>query len=271
MEGADPTRLSRMRVMDLLGGEIGRVVSELYTDVAEAPQREFHFPTGPRAVRLAGYPEEALERVPEHVLARFAGVGCPLEHVALEPGDAVLDIGSGSGTDLFLASHRVGPSGRVVGVDLTEQMVEVSQAALEEEGLHQAEVARSRAPEIDVDGRFDVVTSNGVVNLIPDKHGVLERLHELLEPGGRLVLADIALGEPPSRACLRDVELWAECLVGSFTEEEYLDALETTGFEEVTVEQRRDYFQHSSSEKTRRTAEDLDAFAWVLTARRPEP
>lgn len=265
----DPTTLARLRVLEVLGDEIGRAVTNLYRDVADDPSEGYHFPTGRKAAELAGYDEEDLARVPEATLARFAGVGCPFRYARPAPGEAVLDLGCGAGTDLFVAAHDVGEEGRVVGIDLTDRMVETASSALEKAGIGQAEVLQARAPKLDVDGRFDLVTSNGALNLIPDKERTLARLHDLLRPGGRLVLADIALTHPPSMACMADAELWAECLVGAYTEERYLEALEAAGFEDVTVHERRDYFRHSPSEKTRETAEDLGAFAWVLEARRP--
>lgn len=268
MVRVDTTRLARMRVMELLADEIGEVVEQLYETVATEPAKGFHFPTGPRAARLAGYGGKAIEEVPNEVVERFAGVGCPLAHVELAEGDAVLDLGAGAGMDVFLAAKQVGSSGRVVGVDLTERMVEIARSALRDAGIEHATVERRRAPPLDVDGPFDVITSNGVLNLIPDKEAVLDRLYELLAPGGRLVLSDIALSQPPSIACLSDAQLWAECLVGAFTEDEYLQAVQDAGFEDVTVQTRHDYFRDSASAKTRATAEDLGAFAWVLTARR---
>lgn len=270
MSSPDTTRLERMRVMDVLGGEIGRVVEALYTSVAQEPGKGFHFPTGASAARLVGYPEAWLENIPGVVLERFAGVGCPLKFAMPREGEAVLDLGSGSGTDVFVAADHVGSEGRVVGVDLTESMVELARGSLDEAGVDQGTIIQTRAPKLTVEGPFDVVTSNGVLNLIPDKEAVLSRLHGLLAPGGRLVLSDIALTHAPSIACLSDAELWAECLVGAFTREEYLEAVEGAGFADVTVEERRDYFQHSSSKKTRETAEDLGAFAWVLTATRAQ-
>lgn len=268
MSGPDTTRLERMRVMDVLGGEIGRVVEELYTSVAREPEKGFHFPTGASAARLVGYPEPWLRTVPDGVVERFAGVGCPLRFATPRQGEAVLDLGSGSGTDVFVAAGHVGPTGRVVGVDLTESMVELARGALKKAGVEHASIVRTRAPKLKVEGPFDLVTSNGVLNLIPDKEAVLDRLHGLLAPDGRLVLSDIALTHAPSIACLSDAELWAECLVGAFTREEYIEAVKEAGFEDVTVQEEWDYFQHSDSKKTRETAEDLGAFAWVITARR---
>ncbi len=263
------TDLTRLRIMNQLGEEIGRAVSELYTQVAADPQQGFHFPTGPQAARTAGYAQADLDRVPDSVLQRFAGVGCPLDRVRLDPGSAVLDIGCGAGTDLIIAAARVGPTGRAVGIELTEPMANQAQRALEQAGLEHATVQQARVPSLPVDGPFDVVTSNGVLNLVPEKERTLERIHEVLASGGRVSLADIVLTHPPSTACLMDTELWAECLVGAYTEEAYLAALEAAGFVDIEVHERRDYFRDSPSSKTRETAEDLGAFAWELTAQRP--
>lgn len=266
MGDADATRLARLRVMDRLGAEIGRAVTALYTNVASDPRQGFHFPTGREAARLAGYSEEDLQKVPDAVVERFAGVGCPLRFATPRPGERVLDLGCGAGTDLFLAAHHVGPEGEVVGVDLTDPMVDTAQNALSEAHVRNARVVQGRAPRFDVDGPFDLITSNGVLNLIPEKEAVLKRLHGLLRPGGRLVLSDIALSRPPEIACLANAQLWAECLVGAYTQDQYLNALEGAGFQEVQVHAKRDYFKHSASAETRKTASDLGAFAWVVTA-----
>lgn len=266
----DASALARIRILNLLGEEIGRAVQDLYVQVASTPEAGFHFPTGRTAAVAAGYPLEVLKSVPEEVLARFAGVGCPWSAIDLVEGDRVLDLGCGGGTDLFIAARRVGPTGHVYGVDLTPAMVASTQDAIQRERLQNAEVLQARAPHIPdlAGGPVDVVTSNGALNLVPEKEATLRRLHTLLRPGGRLVLSDIALARPPATACLRNAKLWAECLVGAFTEEAYIDALEQAGFSDVVVHDRRDYFSASPSAETRDTARDLGGFAWVLSARR---
>jgi arsenite methyltransferase len=268
MGDVDVTRLARLRVLDRLGAEIGRAVTALYTNVAEDPGKGFHFPTGRQAALLAGYTPDELEKVPPHVVDRFAGVGCPLRHAPPQSGEHVLDLGCGAGTDLFLAAHHVGKTGKVVGVDLTGPMIETCRQALEGAGVRHAQVIQGRAPRFDVEGPFDLVTSNGVLNLIPEKEAVLTRLHELLREDGRIVLSDIALSKPPEVACLANAQLWAECLVGAYTEPQYLQALQEAGFVDVQVHEKRDYFKHSDSEETRKTASDLGAFAWVVTAKK---
>lgn len=265
MSDVDSTRLARLHVMDRLGAEIGRAVTKLYTTVARDPAQGFHFPTGRKAALLAGYTETELDQVPPHVVERFAGVGCPFRAAMPRPADRVLDLGCGAGTDMFLAANLVGEEGEVVGIDLTGAMVETARAALHVARVPNVRVLEGRAPRFDIEGPFDFITSNGALNLIPEKEAVLHRLHGLLRPGGTLVLSDIALEKPPAIACLANAQLWAECLVGAYTETQYLHALTTTGFKDVHVHARHDYFRHSDSEETRKTAADLGAFAWVVT------
>lgn len=265
----DPAMLERLRILDRLGEEISLAVRELYASLARAPATEFHFPTGAAAARAAGYAEEDLRHVPPSALERFAGVACPWKHERARPGERVLDLGCGAGTDLVIAARSVGDAGAVTGLDLTDAMVAAARATLAEAEIRNGAVVQARAPQLPpAPAPFDRVISNGVLNLVPDKDGTLRRLHQLLRPGGRLILADIALERPPAAACLARADLWAECLVGAFTEEDYLAALERTGFGEVKVHERRDYFATSPSEETRETARDLGGFAWVVSATR---
>lgn len=269
-KAVDPAALERLRVLDRLGEEISRAVEALYSQVAGSPDDGFHFPTGRRAAELAGYARDDLDALPPEVVARFAGVGCPLPRARLAPGERVLDLGCGAGTDVLLAARRVGPTGSVVGLDLTDGMVRAARAAVDAQRLPNVRIVQARAPDLSpAGGPFDVVVSNGALNLVPDKRTTLRRVHQLLRPGGRLAFADIALERPPSAACLSSASLWAECLVGAFTEEDYLAALAEAGFVDVEASDQRDYFATSSSEETRETARDLGGFAWVVTARRP--
>ncbi len=270
MSAPDSTSLDRIRVLDRLGSEIGRAVSELYTQVASDPLAEFHFPTGREAALLAGYDAADLGEAPKDMVDRFAGVGCPLQNAAIEEGDRVLDVGSGAGLDLYLCAKRTGAQGEAVGIELTKAMVETAQETLGRHGVKNATVVQARAPKFQVDGPFDVITTNGVLNLIPEKERTLERLHELLAPGGTITIADIVLARPPAVACLADAKLWAECLVGAYTEETYVKAMKDAGFTDLKIHTRRDYFSNSSSKKTRETAADLGASAWELTAKRAE-
>lgn len=245
-------------------------VRRMYTDVARAPEREFHFPTGRRACEFVGYPDATLDALPIRVVESFAGVGNPFAAEAIRPGDVVLDVGSGSGTDVFIASRQVGPAGRVYGLDTTPAMREKLRANLRAAAITNVEVVQGDAEEIPLpDASVDVVTSNGVLNLVPDKRRAFRELARVLRPGGRVQIADIVLGRRASEACRSDPELWAECIVGATTEGAYLSHLREAGLTDAEVIARLDYFARSSPE-TREVAESLGAVAIVLRARKGE-
>lgn len=184
-------------------------VREKYREVAEHPDGEHHFHTGrPLAARL-GYPPQLVEPLPDRAVESFAGVGNPFSIRALAPGEVVVDIGSGAGFDSFIAAGLVGPTGRVIGIDMTPQMLAKSRANAELVGLRHVEFREGLAEELPVaDGEADAVISNGVINLCPDKKAVFEEVLRVLRPGGALQFADIANGRPVPEGALRDIDLW---------------------------------------------------------------
>jgi len=245
-------------------------VQAMYTAVASRPTAEFHFPVGRPACEFVGYPESHLNALPDPVLESFAGVGYPFQAQVIASGQVVLDIGSGSGTDVFIASRLVGPTGRVIGLDLTQAMREKLVANAERLGAANVTVLEGNAEEIPLpDASVHVVTTNGVINLVPDKDRAFREIARVLRPGGRLQLADIVLDQEPSATCRANPELWAECVVGAVTRDAYLGALARAGLSEVTVLGVIDYFQASPSETTRKVAASLGAKAMVLTAMKP--
>jgi arsenite methyltransferase len=246
-------------------------VRRMYTEVARAPEREFHFPTGRRACILFGYPAAQLDPLPAPALRSFAGVGYPFTAAVIRAGDTVLDIGSGSGTDTLVAAALVGPAGRIIGLDLTDAMRERLAANAASAGATNVEVLAGNAEAIPLpDASVNVVTSNGVLNLVPEKIRAIREIGRVLRPGGRLQLADIVVRTLPSQACRAHPELWAECVVGATTAESYLAWLEEAGFGEVEVLSRHDYFAHSSSEETRRVAGSFGAHAALFRARKTQ-
>ena len=185
-------------------------VQAKYRDVALAPDGSFHFHTGrPLAARL-GYDTATVAGLPDHAVESFAGVGNPFQLRGLERGERVVDVGSGSGFDTFIAAGQVGPDGRVVGVDMTPEMLEKARATADELGLvDRVEYREGLAEQLPVDdGWADVVISNGVINLCADKKQVFDEIHRVLRPGGWLQFADIANGRPLPPEALRDVDLW---------------------------------------------------------------
>lgn len=248
-------------------------VETMYTAVASCPARGFHFPTGRSTCVQLGYDEAALDALPPAAVEAFAGVGCPLAARPLEAGSTVLDIGSGSGTDALLAAAQVGAAGRVYGLDLTEAMLRrLRENARALQATHLIPL-RGNAEAIPLPASsVDVVISNGVINLVPDKARAFAEMFRVLRPGGRLQLADIAIGRDV--AVLEEARdmawLWAECIVGAISEGDYQHLLRDTGFESIRLHTRQDYFAASRSEKTRTVAAAFDAHSVVVEASKPE-
>jgi arsenite methyltransferase len=180
-----------------------------YREVAVEPGASFHFHTGrPLAARL-GYDAGLVDGLPDRAVESFAGVASPFSLRLLEPGERVVDVGSGAGFDSFIAAGQVGPGGQVVGVDMTAEMLAKARQTATELGLGQVEFREGLAEALPVpDGWADVVISNGVINLCADKQAVFAEIFRVLRPGGRLQFADIANGRPVPDGALRDIDLW---------------------------------------------------------------
>lgn len=243
---------------------IFKAVSDMYTDVASQPGKVFHFPTGRLACLFVGYPGEQLDLVPPTATESFAGVGYPFAANAIRPGDVVLDVGSGAGTDALIASTLAGPRGKVYGLDMTPAMLEKLARNIELMGCTPVEPIRGNAENIPLpDASVDVVTSNGVLNLVPDKPRAFAEIARVLKPGGRVQISDIALDKAVSEKAKADPKLWAECVVGAVVEEDYAAQLRAAGID-VEIIGRFDYFAGSVSGDTRRVAHGLGAHTVVF-------
>jgi SAM-dependent methyltransferase/TusA-related sulfurtransferase len=242
-------------------------VRAMYTDVALHPEREYHFPTGRAACVFVGYPAARLAELPPVAVESFAGVAYPFASNVIGEGDTVLDIGSGSGTDLLLAARMVGEDGHAIGLDMTAAMLAKVARSVATAGASNVRLLEGNAEKIPLpDASVDVVTSNGVLNLVPDKRTAFAEIHRVLRPGGRVQIGDIALGQPLSGDCLSNPKLWAECIVGATLEDEYLTMLEESGFTHIEVLGRLDYFCASVSAATRSIAQSFHARSVVIRA-----
>jgi SAM-dependent methyltransferase len=190
--------------VELLKSEIKKT----YASVSEEPDRDFIFPTGRAWAEDLDYPEE-LRQVPERAVESFAGVANPFSLGRLAQGERVLDLGSGAGTDSLVAAQMVAPDGRVTGIDMTPEMLGRARAAAADLGADNVEFVEGEAERLPFDDEsFDVVISNGVIDLIPDKDAVFTELFRVLAPGGRIQIADVTIQNPVSEEGRRDIDLW---------------------------------------------------------------
>lgn len=184
-------------------------IQEEYAEVANHPTKGFHFHTGRPLAHILEYRDEWLEGIPESSIESFAGTGNPFGMGELRPGERAVDVGCGAGIDSLIAGKMVGPEGRVIGVDMTQVMLEKARVAADEAGLENVEFHQSYAEELPVpDGWADVVISNGVLNLMPDKPSVLGEMFRALKPGGRLQIGDILVQKPVPEGARRKIDLW---------------------------------------------------------------
>ena len=223
------------------GERLAAEVKDMYRHVARGEETELHFEVGRNLAEHLGYASELLDAIPAEALASFAGVGHHLDLAALQPGQAVLDLGSGSGTDVFCAAVLVGESGHVVGVDITDEQLDKAARLRDRDGFSQVRFVEAHIEELPFDdASFDAVLSNGVINLSPAKGHVFAEAARVLRPGGRLAIADIVSGRPLKERTRRDVELWAACIAGAIPRRNYLEAIEAQGLH-VREVRKNDY------------------------------
>jgi arsenite methyltransferase len=185
-------------------------VAAKYTEVALQPEKGFHFHTGRPLARMLGYPDEEIDRLPPATVDSFAGTGNPFSLGTLRAGEVVLDIGCGAGLDTLIAAGQVGPTGRVIAVDMTEAMLARTRAAAAALGLNQVDVRHGFAESLPADdASVDVVISNGVINLCPDKIAVMREVRRVLRPGGRFQIGDIIVHREVPQEAKDDIDLWS--------------------------------------------------------------
>ena len=245
--------------------ELDRHIAEMYRDVANEAARDLHFPTGRPLAEALGYPAELLDRLPAEAVNSFAGVGYHLGLARLLPGERVLDLGSGSGMDVFAAAVQVGPGGSVIGVDITPEQLAKSERLRRDEHVS---FRRARIEELPFeDGSFDAVISNGVVNLSADKRRVFAEAARVLRPGGRLALADIVTERQIAARTACQADLWAACIAGASQADRYLEDIAAAGLELQLVQRNPGY--RFTSERAQRTSDKYGAHSVSLLALKP--
>lgn len=238
-----------------------------YAEVATNPDGVFHFHTGRQLATKLGYPASILASLPASAIASFAGVANPFEAGDIPVGARVLDLGSGGGFDCFVAAELVGPTGQVIGVDMTTEMLDRSRREASRLGLRNVEFRAGTLEQLPVDDDWaDVVISNGVLNLVADKELVLREAFRVLPPGGVIQFADIAVGKSVSAAARCDIELWTDCIAGGLSLDEWTDAIAAAGFVSVAVGPPTDTFAGAAGE-TR--ARNYEVFGHTFRAVKP--
>lgn len=217
-------------------------VKAMYRAVADEPSGTFHFEMGYELAARLGYPRADLDEVPAEAIESFAGVGHHLGLADLRPGDSVVDLGSGSGMDAFLAARRVGTHGEVVGVDMTDAQLDKSRRLAERAGCNNARFEKGYVEQAPLEAdSATVVISNGVINLCNDKAAVFREIARILAPGGRMAISDIVTERQLTEAIVCDVNLWASCIGGALQQDDYRAAIEAAGLRIDTIQENPEY------------------------------
>jgi arsenite methyltransferase len=217
-------------------------VKAMYRDVATDPHGEFHFEMGRSLAERLGYSPEDLDAIPQEAIDSFAGVGYYFDRARIRRGDTVVDLGSGSGTDSFVAANKVGPEGRVIGIDMTNEQLSKANRLRDQFGFSNVTFKKAYIEDTDLEGgTVGVVISNGVINLAPIKEDVFLEAARLLKPGGRLALSDIVTDVQLPQGITCDATLWAACIGGALQVNDYITAAESTGFHVLQVKENPQY------------------------------
>jgi len=196
-------------ISNISNATLREAIKKEYENVAVYPDKGYHFHTGREAVNRIGYDKDLYDTVPEKNVASFAGTGNPFNLGPINPGDVVVDVGSGSGFDSLIASKMVGPKGRVIGIDMTPAMLKKARSGASEIGVINVEFREGHAEDLPLPDEFaDVIISNGVLNLTPDKRKTLSEWERVLKPGGRLYIGDILVAKSIPQSALNDISLW---------------------------------------------------------------
>jgi len=243
-------------------------VKDMYSKVALEPHAEYHFEMGRGLCERLGYLTDDLDRIPAQAMDSFAGVGYYFDLADIKAGECVLDLGSGSGTDTFVAALYAGPTGRVIGIDMTDAQLNKANTLRDQAGLAQVEYHKGYIEKTPTpDESIDVVISNGVINLAPNKAAVFQEVARILRPGGRFAIADIVTGLALPEGITCNADLWAACIGGAMLVDDYRTAIEAAGLV-VEVLRPNDAYQFISDGASSAT-EQFDVKSISLLAVKP--
>ena len=216
--------------------ELKKLVGHKYSKVASCPNDKHGFPTGRPFALAVGYPEMELNKLPDSIVESFAGVDYPFSFKEMKKGNTVVDIGCGAGLDLYFASKIVGKDGKVVGIDISKEMVKKANLNIKKLGLNNVEVIEGHSDKIALaDESVDVVTSNGIYNLSPDKKAVLKEAYRVLKPNGIICFSEIVLKQELEQEVRKSVKDWFRCIGGALTKDKFIALMEEVGFQEIKV------------------------------------
>jgi len=223
-------------MLNLKPDEIKKLVKDKYGDVAKNPYGTFNFPVGKAFALKIGYPKEVLDKLPVSLTESFTGANNPQPFVELKPGENVLDLGCGGGLDLYFYAKAVGLKGKVYGLDISEDMVNRAKENIKQTGIENVEIHIGESDRLPFsDNFFDVVASNGIYNLSPDKEAVMHEVYRVLKPGGRTVFCEIILKHPLSDDERKNHNDWFRCIGGALPEKDFLSLMEKSGFHNIEV------------------------------------
>ncbi len=227
------------KLKDMTKEEIKEACCLKYGEVATNPNGSFNFPIGREFASSVGYPKELLANLPESIIESFCGVSYPPGFDVMKKADIVLDIGCGAGLDLYIASTIVGSTGRVIGIDFSDEMVKKAKINMEKLNVVNVEIRKAPSDSIPLENEsVDVVTSNGIYNLSPNKEAVMREAFRVLKPKGVIALSEIVLKKPLQKEIRKNIEDWFRCIGGALTEKAFLELLMKVGFVDVSVVSR---------------------------------
>ena len=223
-------------MLDIGPEEIKKLVKDKYSEVATNPCGVFNFPVGKIFALKVGYPKEVLDILPASLTESFTGANNPQAFVELKPGEIVLDLGCGGGLDLYFYAKAIGSRGKVYGLDISEDMVNRAKENMKKTGMENIEIHRGESDNLPFnDNFFDVVTSNGIYNLSPEKEAAMREVYRVLKPGGRTVFCEIVLKEPLSEDERKSHNDWFRCIGGALVEKDFLALMGKVGFKSIEV------------------------------------